>query len=84
MPVAVPQIQDAEELNASALIIQWLPVPDDRENMKGRVRGYTVIVYCFDKNISSKIAFYSNELRELDTLGRFSTQEITFATSCLP
>ena len=44
MPVAVPKIQDTDDVNATAAIINWIPVPDNRENMKGRVRGYTVSV----------------------------------------
>ena len=35
-------MQDNPELNATAVYVKWIPVPDDRENMKGRVGGYTV------------------------------------------
>ena len=44
MPVAAPTIQDSDDVNATAAIINWIPVSDDRETMKGRVRGYTVNV----------------------------------------
>ena len=46
VPVAVPLIQDTDEVNSTAAIINWIPVPDDRETMKGRVRGYTVRHCC--------------------------------------
>ena len=42
VPVASPKIQDAENINSTAAILYWIPVQDDRESMKGRVRGYTV------------------------------------------
>ena len=42
VPVAVPLIQDSDDVNSTAASINWIPVTDDRETMKGRVLGYTV------------------------------------------
>ena len=42
MPVARPTMGDCANYNGSAIYMQWTPVPDDREHMKGRVMGYKV------------------------------------------
>ena len=44
VPVARPVMGDCSNYNGSAIHMQWTPVPDDREHMKGRVMGYKVIV----------------------------------------
>ena len=42
VPVARPVMGDCENYNGSAIYMEWTPVPDDREHMKGRVKGYKV------------------------------------------
>ena len=42
VPVARPTMGDCANYNGSAIYMQWTPVPDDREHMKGRVKGYKV------------------------------------------
>ena len=48
MPVARPVMGDCSNYNGSAIHMQWTPVPDDREHMKGRVMGYKVIMIIDD------------------------------------
>ncbi|XP_060571800.1 contactin-3-like [Ruditapes philippinarum] len=45
MPNNVPVSQDVETYNATSIIVYWIPVPDNRESIKGRVAGYRVHYY---------------------------------------
>ncbi|XP_061187796.1 contactin-like [Saccostrea echinata] len=42
IPVAVPGLVWVEAYNSTALTVHWDKVPDNRESMKGRLRGYKV------------------------------------------
>lgn len=45
MPVAVPKALKPTKVNGTSIIVRWEPVPDTREAVFGRVRGYRVTVY---------------------------------------
>ncbi|OWF40587.1 contactin-like [Mizuhopecten yessoensis] len=42
MPIAAPQGLYCDGYNATAMTVTWETVPDTRETMKGRVRGYQI------------------------------------------
>ena len=42
VPIGIPGNVYAEPFNESALTIHWNPVPDTRDHMKGRLKGYKV------------------------------------------
>lgn len=42
VPVAVPNMVWVEAYNSTALMVHWTPVPNTRDSMKGRLRGYKV------------------------------------------
>ena len=58
VPVARPIMMDNPELNATAVWVKWYPVKDDRETMKGRVRGYTVSINTEYWNVQCIIYYY--------------------------
>ncbi|KAL4221661.1 Contactin 1 [Mactra antiquata] len=45
MPNIVPVPQDIETYNCTSVIVYWTPVPDTREDVKGRVAGYRIFYY---------------------------------------
>ena len=47
VPIGIPQRVYAEPFNESALTVYWKPVPDTRDFMKGRLKGYKVSFQSF-------------------------------------
>ncbi|KAL3862128.1 hypothetical protein ACJMK2_008118, partial [Sinanodonta woodiana] len=45
IPTGNPKMQDLYGYNSTAAVINWIPVPDTRDFMKGHVVGYTIIYY---------------------------------------
>lgn len=45
MPNSVPVLSTMDGINGSSIIVNWEPVKNDRETMKGRVAGYRTYYY---------------------------------------
>ena len=49
--MAVPTITGLSSTNESSMEVTWDPVADNRENMKGRIAGYTACILLFSTNV---------------------------------
>ena len=47
VPIGVATDVRAYQYNSTALLVEWTPVPDTRENIKGVLLGYRVIIHHF-------------------------------------
>ena len=53
--MAVPTITGLSSTNESSMEVTWDPVADNRENMKGRIAGYTACILLFLTNASDNM-----------------------------
>jgi len=57
IPIGVPLNVRASQINATALRVEWGEVPDDIENVKGKLKGYR-INYWKDKTEDEEMSLY--------------------------
>nr|XP_034306607.1 contactin-like [Crassostrea gigas] len=71
IPVAVPNMVWVEAYNSTALMVHWTPVPNTRDSMKGRLRGYKVnywLRYGEDENQATQASF-SGQIEQALVIG---------------
>lgn len=71
IPVAVPSMVWVEAYNSTALMVHWTPVPNTRDSMKGRLRGYKVnywLRYGEDENQATQASF-SGQIEQALVIG---------------
>ncbi|KAJ8307559.1 hypothetical protein KUTeg_015643 [Tegillarca granosa] len=80
MPLGVPANLYCDAYNATAMVVTWEPVPDTREVMKGRVRGYQINYwYSEDEDpIYKQYIRYSGQLSEAIVIGLFDDSNFWF------
>ncbi|XP_060078104.1 contactin-like [Ylistrum balloti] len=80
MPVAAPQGLYCDGYNATAMTVTWQAVPDTRETMKGRVRGYQVN-YWFSEDtdpVYKQYIRYPGQLEEAIVIGLWDDSNFWF------
>ena len=59
MPVQRPSNVKYQNINGTAILVTWDPVPNTREAIKGRVLGYEVRCFMLEIGLYHEITVYS-------------------------